>query len=308
LSTLSSFGVLSTRQMKTLLFSGVDTSTTLRRLRKLRRAGLIDRVTGLPCGQYAWHVTRSGGAKVGVSDAIASISKNTLEHAVHLSDARMILEKHQAAHGWIPEHELKRQWGISERRKNHEFTVVPDGMFAAIVNGDTRIISLEVELHAKGRRLYRKLFEKYPKHVPIWKVWYLVSDPKIAKVVMEIWKELSPRGQEDWIVWSTLSELQTNWSQARVYSLLGSLPISKWITTQSVSDLQAPNKIHAQPAAHPLSSEREIQDSSKIKNHERIKKLSSNPKISNSAPSDQHCGEYEGVVIDISKTSAENER
>jgi hypothetical protein len=308
LSKLSSYGVLSSRQMESLLFPGICSSTALRRLRKLKRAGLIERVTGLPCGEHAWHVTRAGAATVGDSDSIATVSKNTLEHAVRLSDTRMTLENHQAAHGWIPEHELKRQWGIQEKRKNHEFTVVPDGMFAAIVRGESRIISLELELHAKGRRMYRKLFDQYPRHVPIWKVWYVVSDPKIAKVVLEIWKEVCDRGQEDWIVWSKLSDMQTNLSEARVYSLLGSLPISKWITVQSISDLGKCRPNPAQTAAHAQSSERENKILLKIENHQAEEELSSDPKILNLPPPGQHCGEYEGVDTDFSPLVPERER
>ena len=300
LSKLASYGVLSSHQIEKIGFPGIRKTTILRRLRKLKRAGLIERTTGLPCGEYAWHVTQLGGSKVGDPESIGTVSKNTLEHAVSLSEVRIKLENQGAAHGWLPEHELKRQWGVQEKRKAREFTVVPDALFVALTQGTSRLVSLEVELHAKSRRLYRTLFEKYPRNVPIWKVWYIVPDPKIARVLLEVWKEMAPKGKEDWIVWSSLKDLEEQFEGARVYSLLGSLPISKWIQTNPNPDsahLENTRNKTAQPRAQALSSGANLGVNNETKNSEQREVLSEDSKNLVNTPHGQHYGESEGVPV-----------
>jgi len=298
LSKLSSFGVLSTRQLEKLVFQSVRSTTVLRRLRKLKRSGFINRVTGLPCGELSWIVTQKGATRVCASEAIVSVSKNTLEHAIAISDVRMILEKCKAAHGWIPEHELKRQWGVERKWRKHEFTVVPDGMFGTLVSGQTRVLSLEVELHAKSKRLYRRLFEKYPDHVPIWKVWYVVPDDKIGKFILGLWKEMAPRGKEDWIVWSRLSDLKDDLLNARVYSNLGSLPISKWITLQNpIAEANARTNT-AQTPAHGPSSVADNPPLATIQNHQQLEAVSAIAENSKNPENCQHYGELKRGAYD----------
>ena len=54
LEILESYGVLSTQQIRELVFKGINTRTVLRRLRLLKQRGFIYSVNALPNGALAW--------------------------------------------------------------------------------------------------------------------------------------------------------------------------------------------------------------------------------------------------------------
>ena len=58
LEQLESYGVLSTQQIRELIFQGINTRTVLRRLRLLKQRGFIFSSEGLPNGGLAWELKK----------------------------------------------------------------------------------------------------------------------------------------------------------------------------------------------------------------------------------------------------------
>ena len=109
LETLESYGVLSTQQIRELIFKGINTRTVLRRLRLLKQRGFIYSSEGLPNGALAWVLSKrsSGLFKHDLETKI--INKNTLQHDVAVSSIRIQLERLKIAESWTSEHILKKE-------------------------------------------------------------------------------------------------------------------------------------------------------------------------------------------------------
>ena len=60
LETLDTFGLLSTQQIENHIFNNIDKSTVLRRLRILKKRGLLLASDGLPRGGLIWTLTKKG--------------------------------------------------------------------------------------------------------------------------------------------------------------------------------------------------------------------------------------------------------
>ena len=93
LEQLESYGVLSTQQIRELIFKGINTRTVLRRLRLLKQRGLIFSSEGLPNGGLAWVLSKKSDSlfKHDIENKI--INKNTLQHDVAVSSIRIQLER-----------------------------------------------------------------------------------------------------------------------------------------------------------------------------------------------------------------------
>ena len=120
LEQLESYGVLSTQQIRELIFKGINTRTVLRRLRLLKQRGFIFSSEGLSNGGLAWVLSKKSASlfKHDIENKI--INKNTLQHDVAVSSIRIHLERLKIAESWTSEHILKREVikSIYERRRN----------------------------------------------------------------------------------------------------------------------------------------------------------------------------------------------
>ena len=135
LETLSSFGLLSTRQIEKHIFNNIDKSTVLRRLRILKKRGYLLSSDGLPRGGLVWILTKKGSFRCMYSDGYTkTINRNILQHDVLLSEILFQLQKRNILGAWTPEHVLKRKnfgeslytWHWSHRDPQ---PLIPDGLF-----------------------------------------------------------------------------------------------------------------------------------------------------------------------------------
>ena len=109
LEQLESYGVLSTQQIREIIFKGINTRTVLRRLRLLKQRGFIYSSEGLPNGGLAWVLSKKSALLFKHDIETKIINKNTLQHDVAISSIRVHLERLKIAESWTAEHIFKKR-------------------------------------------------------------------------------------------------------------------------------------------------------------------------------------------------------
>lgn len=104
---ISRCAILTTSQLSKTVFRGVATTTVLRRLRKLEKAKLIERIEGLANYEKAWTLTSKGAEAIGYVNPKRHFHRLSLGHDVKFSELRLLLEDAGIARSWIPEHEIR---------------------------------------------------------------------------------------------------------------------------------------------------------------------------------------------------------
>ena len=213
LEKLESYGVLSTQQIRELVFNGINTRTVLRRLRLLKQRGFIFSSEGLPKGGLAWILSKKSANffKQDLSHKI--INKNTLQHDVAVSSIRIHLERLKIVKSWTAEHILKKEIIRSpyrERKESSYFdegcSLVPDSLFITKHEGEMKAVALELELSLKSRARYKKIFFQYEKKREIWFVWYVVLTRSMGKLLSDIWGQCTLWKRRQF-AYSTLEEV-----------------------------------------------------------------------------------------------------
>ena len=120
LEQLESYGLLSTGQIRELIFKGINTRTVLRRLRLLKQRGFIFSSEGLPNGGLAWILSKKSASLFKHDIETKIINKNTLQHDVAISSIRIQLERLKIAESWTAEHILKKEVmrSVYEEKRN----------------------------------------------------------------------------------------------------------------------------------------------------------------------------------------------
>jgi hypothetical protein len=254
LETLSDFGLMSTDQLERKIFSPIRNTTALRRLRKLEKRKLLSRSSGLAKGRLAWSITAKGGSVVGLPEGFGHINRNTLEHDVLVNELRLILEEIGASRGWKSGHSLKRE--VSPQRG--EGGLLPDGILFLPSGDSVKAVGIELELSAKALGRYRSVLEEYDDKKSIALVWYIVSHPSIAKIVM---KALDSKGsferKGDWVYWTPLSEFLGDPFQIKLRSKNKTLWLKDLVPIQLIPK---PSNSPAQGRAHEVSTRGETSE------------------------------------------------
>ena len=213
LELLESYGVLSTPQIRELIFKGINTRTVLRRLRLLKQRGFIFSSEGLPKGGLAWVLSKKSASLFKHDIETKIINKNTLQHDVAISSIRIQLERLKIAKSWTAEHILKKEVmrSIYEEKKNSlcymdESSIVPDSLFITKHEGEMKAVALEMELSLKSKARYKNIFSQYKKKEKIWFVWYVVLNQSVGKVLSELWDQYALWGDCQF-AYSTLKEV-----------------------------------------------------------------------------------------------------
>ena len=209
---LESYGVLSTQQIKELIFKGINTRTILRRLRILKQRGFIYSSEGLPHGALAWTLNKKS-ALLFKQDTEKIINKNNLQHDVAVSSIRIQLERLKIAESWTSEHVLKKEIMRSvykEKRDSfryeEESPLVPDSLFITKHEGEMKAVALELEFSLKSRSRYKKIFSKYKKKKNIGFVWYVVLNQSVGEILSKLWDKYALWGDCKF-AYSTLKEV-----------------------------------------------------------------------------------------------------
>ena len=213
LEQLESYGVLSTQQIRELIFKGINTRTVLRRLRLLKQRGFIYSSEGLPNGGLAWVLSKKSALLFKHDIETKIINKNTLQHDVAISSIRIHLERLKIAENWTSEHILKKEVirSIYEKRRDSlcymdEPPLVPDSLFITKHDEEMKAVALELELSLKSKVRYKKIFSQYKEKENIWFVWYVVLNRSAGETLSELWDKYALWG-DCLFAYSTLKEV-----------------------------------------------------------------------------------------------------
>ena len=212
LEQLESYGVLSTGQIRELIFKGINTRTVLRRLRLLKQRGLIFSSDGLPSGGLAWVLSKKSASLFKHNMETKLINKNTLQHDVAISSIRMQLERLKVAENWTAEHLLRKEVMKSFYEEERAFSpikeapIVPDSLFITKQGEEMKAVALELELSLKSKARYKKIFSQYKGKKNIWFVWYVVLNQSVGKTLSSLWDQYALYGYCQF-AYSTLEEV-----------------------------------------------------------------------------------------------------
>lgn len=212
---ISKTAILTTAQIERVIFTGVATTTVLRRLRKLEKGKFIERIEGLPNHEMAWALTMKGAESVGYLNPKRNFHRLALVHDVKLADLRLILEGSRIAHSWIPEHEIRSAMARKHGVKRMQNQSVPDGIMGAKYDGMMESVVIEVELHYKNKNRYREIFQSYVGKRNVKAVWYFVPSDSLGKHLEKLWtKHVGKYGP--WFFWSLVDDVLKNGSRANI--------------------------------------------------------------------------------------------
>ena len=213
LETLESYGVLSTKQIRELIFKGINTRTVLRRLRLLKQRGFIYSSEGLPSGALAWTLSKRSSRLFKHDLETKIINKNSLQHDVAISSIRIHFERLKIAESWTSEHILRKEVikaHYEERRSSLSYMddplLIPDSLFITRHEGEMKAVALELELTLKSRERYKKIFSQYKEKEKIWFVWYVVLTHSAGEALSKLWAKYAIWGN-CLFAYSTLEEL-----------------------------------------------------------------------------------------------------
>ncbi len=185
LQVLGDYELLSTRQLRSLVFPGIRKTTALRRLRKLENEKLIRRIHGLKGGEFVWSLLMSGANRIHRDSCIERINRNSIEHDVLLNDIRIHLERMKIVTGWHTEQAIRRASSKSNSEIRNNLN--PDAIASVRTPNGNEAVAIELELFAKNSSRYRKTFSQYGEIKSLWAIWYVVPTFSLGKRVTKEW-------------------------------------------------------------------------------------------------------------------------
>ncbi|MCO5114330.1 MAG: replication-relaxation family protein [Bdellovibrionaceae bacterium] len=213
---ISKTAILTTVQIKKMIFTDVATTTVLRRLRKLEKSKYIERIEGLPNHELAWALNLKGADTVGYPNPKRNFHRLSLVHDVKLSDLRLKLEGHGIAHSWIPEHEIRSAMARKHGLKRMQSQFVPDGIMSVKYQGVMESVVIELELHYKNKNRYQDIFQSYIGKNNIKAVWYFVPSESLGKHLEKLWTKYVGN-YEPWFFWSLVDDVFENGGDATTH-------------------------------------------------------------------------------------------
>lgn len=214
---LQSYGMLTTKQIESLVFRGTAVTTILRRLRALESDGNIKRASRIDGGEIIWMLTNLGGAKIGKDVIKRHFRSDTLDHDLRLVGLRIHLEGLGIAKSWLPEHEIRsraaKKWGVKWLKQK----IVADGVMGATHDGLQESVAIELELTWKNSGRYRKVCDQYRMKDSLWGTWYVVESLSLGRSIERAWKETPNWFPEYNFLWSLEEEILTLGLEAKVY-------------------------------------------------------------------------------------------
>ncbi|MBI4403262.1 MAG: replication-relaxation family protein [Deltaproteobacteria bacterium] len=213
---LGSYGILSTPQIRQLLFQNNRKTTMLRRLRILEKRRLIRRTTGLPGGGFAWYLPPEVGEKAGFEGIPMHINRNSLEHDVFLSQVRIALNSIGVGDSWTNEFALRRRAWEQQKGQYAIQEAIPDAILTVDHNG-LKVLALELELWGKSRRRYEKIFAGYNGKRQLWRILYLVPHKELGKLISEVKAKVAWKTNEIPVMWGIIEDILKHPKQALLH-------------------------------------------------------------------------------------------
>lgn len=224
---LHKYAVMTTKQVGATVFPNVDVKTVLRRLGKLENENYIERIEGLSNYHRVWLLTPKGSLLVSDRPPRRRQSRFQLEHDVMLTALRLKLEEYEIAKVWHPEHEIRAkvaaQYGIEAMKRK----TIPDGIMGLEASGFKESVAIELELHSKNAKRYRRTFYDYGSKSELYAVWYLTPTKELAKHIEKLWLRENGKIARPKFLWSLANDVLLNGANATIHSQNTSKPISE---------------------------------------------------------------------------------
>ena len=204
--TIDAYGLLSTSQLKRILFQNTDDSTVLRRLRKLKGKQYLHSYIGLPQGQLVWTLALKARQVID-SDLEVNVNKNQLEHDVLISDIRKRLEDKGVASSWISGQRLKQMASKQNNANSVGTSQIPDSIFSVQTTAGPLVVALELELVSKSKRRYRDILRNYSYGSKINWVWYVLEQSSLGSFLTIEANSIERADGKTWLYTSPLSQV-----------------------------------------------------------------------------------------------------
>lgn len=207
LADIQSYGLHSTRAIASRHFPGVALTTVLRRLRRLEEARYIQRIPILENGSLAWALTRNAVEKLNLESAKVHFPRFTLDHDLKLAGLRRRLEDYGIARTWRPEHEIRARVARRYGREGTTNRLIPDGLMGVEIDGLKETLAIELELHPKNQRRYRRIFAQYRFKENLWGFWYVVANSSLGRQLTRACRESRYLSQPPYFGWSIYDDV-----------------------------------------------------------------------------------------------------
>jgi len=263
LAILADYELMTTTQLSTRAFAGVDKRTVLRRLRKLEEERLIKRSHGLPSGELAWSLAHYGAFRIHRDSFLEKVNLNSLEHDTTLTELRLVLESSGAASSWTTEQHIRRLLPKSDRRNASE--ICPDAIFAVRTPKGFEAVALELELSGKNPSRYSKIFAAYGQRAKYFALWYIVDSDALGRKLQNAWGKANSDIVRPQFGWMLLKEILANPVSAKLHCKTGIMQLGSMIEVRQTNAPIAP--------AHTPASRIDTQTMGKINvpNESRLK-------------------------------------
>jgi len=186
---LSTYGILSTKLVKNIVFSSIATTTVLRRLRCLEERFYLKRILGLESQETLWTLTEKGAELAEVLMPKRHWSKTMLEHDFKLLKLRLALEESGVSHSWLPEHQIRSSVFQKNGIRGIKDKLIPDGLMGIEVDGKRMSIAVELELTLKNKDKLKQIVRKYQDTGGLHAVWYIAPTASILNAVWHEWNK-----------------------------------------------------------------------------------------------------------------------
>lgn len=218
---LHEYGLLSTQQIRSMVFQNIDKRTVLRRLRKLWKRRYLYRVTG-PEGIYIWYLPKLGAKAIGCEPVMRGVNRNTIEHDLLVTESRNWVEQFLITQNWFSSHSLRQNSNVDKTPADRPFDAIPDWLFIARhKQKGLKTIALELELHFKGRGRMAKILETYAYKESIDYLWYLVPNEKMGRAILKESNKIYVRTHKNWLWFSLIEDVKTDIKNAKFYTANG---------------------------------------------------------------------------------------
>lgn len=246
---ISNYGMISTKQINSICFNSIATTTVLRRLRMLEDKKFIQRLLGLESQDVLWVLLPKGAETAGVSIPKRHWSKNLLEHHHKLISLRLGLEGSGIAHSWIPEHLIRANIFRKNDFRTAKEKLIPDGLMATVTDGKRLSVAIELELTLKNKDKLHKTLSRYKRQDGIVGVWYITPTTSLLNSISTAWNAVGGPSTSNRLYLSVFDDVMKSSLDAKV---LGHGRGSK------ISELWTPSPAH--PSAQSVSKQNENQE------------------------------------------------
>lgn len=213
---LSEYGMLSSHQVRKLVFNSIALTTVLRRLRLLETGSYVKSIRGLESQDVLWVLQDRGAKLAEVEVPKRHWSKNMLPHDFKLLSLRLALEDSGISHAWEPEHLIRSNVFKKNGFKAAKEKLIPDGLMSIEVNGYRQSVAIELELERKSIKRYGEVFRRYSGKPNLFAIWYVAPRKDIWNTVYRCWRHYKTLYRLPTLYVSDLDEVMKDPLQARL--------------------------------------------------------------------------------------------